>query len=1198
MAQGNLLQWSNSIRFNMVNDSGRELFQQQVQSQGFSFLDSYLENILSGTKQDPLIDLVKTPGRRKALAKKPKTASKLGNPIVFSLGPTSDETQPPANSTPAPAHLSLEAETKKPAHSPIDSKPVETRPVLEETQTITEPVPTHDDIEPESEMDDIASTADYLTAVPVDQANLSVIAEDDEPAERSRTSIMIPREPSPKPNSNKRSSPDTTSAQGEANSGPEPPAKVARMSSPKKEETHSGDTPAQYASRRSPSGASPSEYHSAQATPVSPVFSARKETKADVKELLEDPKLVKEHQQSKEAAFVSQAMGMDTDFTVMTKRLSHDTEDTMDMQVPIRDAESTSKMSIPSLPEPMPLRKSMRVPRDPSVGPVMMGAATPGNPAGKRTSWLIKAREVHARDKTAKKSTVGTSFPPPALPGSLGKGSKRKSGDMGAPSTKVDEQEHKSKVAKHLEGDNPSSKVAESSKKASPAPPVPPAQAEATPWEQTSPFGLFKNTVAGLFGKPAAKADGDVFSALAEAKAAAEARIAERNHQEDPQAVSTKAQDEQKEVAESNTSTGRRSPMAVTDLFPSEGRVKQKGKAPEKHFQFSPAPKKKKDEPSSNRDSTSTTPPHSPPAASPSFAPPVAKAVFNKPMPVFVPPTGFPAPRPLPSPPSIKEYTFQPPTSSIFSSALGINSSFSFTKPKLPLTAQSTLESVQSQSQQVFDDDEVPAWMPTTQDTEYTDGFETQTGQNMNVCDEDDSWPIDEKLAAGVQWTFGAGMNDSTTWSTLPTQSTRGDTGPHNREKTTSSLRQGEPTENLSRHSEQGRPIPGAFDFDMDHKRQGEDGEPVANEDKELEEAVLGGVRLVTSSENKPTRPQSQMSMASSSSQDTQSQGGFLNQASKLLSSALGTGKKKPEVKKVMTKAAAAAKKQQEEADKKAVRLKEMENRRQQAIQKKAEEEKARQVEEERKMKEDIERRKREREEQAEKQRSVKPTPVKKDEESQTQKKPLVEKKPELKKTTSLSNMNKSQLKPALKSSILTKNSTYAGSSQAGPSSKPAEVSKLPKFAPSSSSNKGKAKAAQAMTEDELGQPSQLLHDQMAARAKAQIKAAKTEHLVPSESIELPDINSEYSDSDDEDRKRTYDPPDWAQSPDLREQLKAQASINPDDIFGAVRPLRMEEIFKTRTSRFRARTSSANWTGTDRLTVAEEKDYASRMGFK
>jgi hypothetical protein len=122
----------------------------------------------------------------------------------------------------------------------------------------------------------------------------------------------------------------------------------------------------------------------------------------------------------------------------------------------------------------------------------------------------------------------------------------------------------------------------------------------------------------------------------------------------------------------------------------------------------------------------------------------------------------------------------------------------------------------------------------------------------------------------------------------------------------------------------------------------------------------------------------------------------------------------------------------------------------------------------------------------------------------------------------------------------------------------------------------------------------------MAARAKAQIRAARktTEHTIQSESIELPDINSEYSDSEDEDRVKTFSPPQWAQSPELRHALQVQSTINPDDIFGSVKPLKMEELFKTRTSRFRARTSSANWTGADRLTLEEEREYARRMGFK
>ena len=79
----------------------------------------------------------------------------------------------------------------------------------------------------------------------------------------------------------------------------------------------------------------------------------------------------------------------------------------------------------------------------------------------------------------------------------------------------------------------------------------------------------------------------------------------------------------------------------------------------------------------------------------------------------------------------------------------------------------------------------------------------------------------------------------------------------------------------------------------------------------------------------------------------------------------------------------------------------------------------------------------------------------------------------------------------------------------------------------------------------------------------------------------MPDINSEYSDSEDEDRPNRRNLPDWAKSPDIAEALRQQSAINPDDIFGRIGPLRMEEIFRTRQSRFRARTSSANWAGTD-----------------
>ncbi|KAH9939476.1 inner centromere protein [Amylocystis lapponica] len=128
-------------------------------------------------------------------------------------------------------------------------------------------------------------------------------------------------------------------------------------------------------------------------------------------------------------------------------------------------------------------------------------------------------------------------------------------------------------------------------------------------------------------------------------------------------------------------------------------------------------------------------------------------------------------------------------------------------------------------------------------------------------------------------------------------------------------------------------------------------------------------------------------------------------------------------------------------------------------------------------------------------------------------------------------------------------------------------------------------------------QPAPAVQSQTANRVKAQMQAPQPPPIT-SESIELPDINSEYSDSDDEDRPRTFDPPGWAQSPELRQALEQQSTMNPDDIFGRIGPLRMEEIFRTRQSRFRARTSSANWTGTDQLTAEEEREYARRMGFR
>ena len=47
-----LLRWTTSIRDSMMNDPGRQLFEDQVQSQGFLFLDEYLDNIWTAAKTE------------------------------------------------------------------------------------------------------------------------------------------------------------------------------------------------------------------------------------------------------------------------------------------------------------------------------------------------------------------------------------------------------------------------------------------------------------------------------------------------------------------------------------------------------------------------------------------------------------------------------------------------------------------------------------------------------------------------------------------------------------------------------------------------------------------------------------------------------------------------------------------------------------------------------------------------------------------------------------------------------------------------------------------------------------------------------------------------------------------------------------------------------------------------------------------
>lgn len=498
-------------------------------------------------------------------------------------------------------------------------------------------------------------------------------------------------------------------------------------------------------------------------------------------------------------------------------------------------SEKSLHPTFPTLPDPVPLRKSIRI-RDPSMNLNMLGAATPGAATAKRTSWLSKAREAKALEGTVKK--INTPFIPPMPPlnmalvsaASLPQGKKRKSGEM-LDSTRPTEQEGEpiQKIAKLSEAEiaprrskeNTSIQVALKQETV--------VQRDELSDANTSEEGvlnMLKKTVEGLgarTNKTMGKSlGGNAASILAEAKAAAEARLAARDRKKEestPVMNDTAApaklivsKDKDVDMAPSTSATPHGGRLSVSDLFPREGRVKEKHRSPEKVFQKAIPPLK---EANSNQQRTSTTPPLPPPAQS-------ATLVFTKPVPVFVPPVPALS---KPASSTIQEALFRPPSAKYLvpsSIVSGFGSHLeSSPKRKTPITAQSTLESLQSET--IFDNEDGPAWMPSTQDTEFTTVYGSQSQQDQ-ICDEDDSWPIDEKLAAGVQWTYGSSKEDSMTWSTLPSQSQRGgDTGP----VTTASLVK-ENEDAVGRHN------PTNSDVEMENEKD------LISRDTELEEIVLG----------------------------------------------------------------------------------------------------------------------------------------------------------------------------------------------------------------------------------------------------------------------------------------------------------------------------------------------------------------------
>ncbi|PVV00688.1 hypothetical protein BB560_004918 [Smittium megazygosporum] len=87
--------------------------------------------------------------------------------------------------------------------------------------------------------------------------------------------------------------------------------------------------------------------------------------------------------------------------------------------------------------------------------------------------------------------------------------------------------------------------------------------------------------------------------------------------------------------------------------------------------------------------------------------------------------------------------------------------------------------------------------------------------------------------------------------------------------------------------------------------------------------------------------------------------------------------------------------------------------------------------------------------------------------------------------------------------------------------------------------------------------------------------------------------------------------PQWANTPSLLQQLKDQQGVNPDSVFGEVKPIKIDEIFKSKrfnasSSRLTAlrqgdqkpRNSSGIWSGPDLLSCSEIEEYNATMGYK
>ena len=514
----------------------------------------------------------------------------------------------------------------------------------------------------------------------------------------------------------------------------------------------------------------------------------------------------------------------------------------VDMSVPLKEEDSSTSGGIarksslsqfPSLAAPSPLRKSLRNPRESSLEP--NPTATPGTGlTGNYTSWLAKVREVKAMEVTSKRASVAPTFVTPS--GGLKRKSDQVPGSL--PDNGDDGEERKAKVPK-MSGD-----ISEAAHHLEPQPPVAIAP-------QVPATDVHAAKSAGDVSTKNMNSETDMMAPLKKAIETLRARtgkslagnLTEINGQEPSpvnlEAAASKVIDDilsQPHPLRPSFSApvpihkaAASEDIIHTSTPPESSKVNQ---VPEPTI-FPPPRKESKrlsvsdllpkqdrsnaSRTSSHEMSISTTPPDSPPAAKKTafFVP--GGPVFNKPPPVFVPP---PALKPEPSPTNAvsnvpKGYGSELPNYSLGAPfGLGLQpTKLPRSPPRNPLSAQSTQSSLFSDN--VFgSQNNAPACVPRSQDTQMTSQESqpvVEKGQLADI-DDDDSWRIDDKFEETNQlWTPFVGVaavEDSMTWSTVPSESQIGKKSPRQ-----------DPTEDaidVAGRSHQSQVVADELDEDMD----------------------------------------------------------------------------------------------------------------------------------------------------------------------------------------------------------------------------------------------------------------------------------------------------------------------------------------------------------------------------------------------